>query len=375
MKVDFVNLRAQDVPIREKLDAAIKRIMDTASYVLGEDVAAFEAEFASYVGAAYAVGVDSGLSALKLSLVAHGIGAGDEAIVPAHTFVATAAAATFAGATPVFVDVAPGTYNLDPAKLERALTPRTKVIIPVHLYGIPADMDPILAFASEHDLLVVEDAAQAHGAYYKGRRIGSLGHTAAFSFYPAKNLGAAGDAGMVTTNDAAIAERIKALRNCGQLQKNIHELAPYNHRLDTLQAAILRVRLTQLDAWNEARRQVAGWYSELLAGSDVILPGVAEGVVPVWHVYVIRVPDRDGLRAYLAQQGIGTGIHYPSPVHLQPYYENLGYQPGSMELAEAYTAHMISLPMHPNLTRSEVEYVAEHVLAFVKNQIVPEASH
>lgn len=375
MKVDFVDLRAQDAPIRAELDAAIKRVMDTASFVLGEDVAMLEAEFASYCGTKYAVGVDNGLSALKLSLIAHGIGAGDEVIVPAHTFAATAAAATFAGATPVFVDIAPGTYHLDPTLLERALTPRTKAIIPVHLYGIPADMDPILAFAAKHNLVVVEDAAQAHGAFYRGRRIGSLGHTAAFSFYPAKNLGAAGDGGMVTTNNAAVAERIQALRNCGQFQKNIHELPPYNNRLDTLQAAILRVRLTQLDRWNEARRQVAGWYSEYLGGSEVILPQVADDVVPVWHLYVIRVPDRDGLRAYLGQQGVGTAIHYPSPVHLQPCFANLGYQAGSMEYAETYTAKMLSLPMHPYLTRDEVEYVSGHVLAFVRNHVVHEMPH
>ncbi|MBN2303693.1 MAG: DegT/DnrJ/EryC1/StrS family aminotransferase [Anaerolineae bacterium] len=367
MNVNFVDLRAQDAPIRDKLDQAVAAVLDKGNFILGEDVTQFEEEFAAFCGTSYAVGVNSGLSALQLTLIAHGIGPGDEVIIPAHTFVATAAAVTFAGARPVLVDIAPDTYNLDVTQIAVAITPRTKAIMPVHLYGRPADMEPIMALAQAHNLIVVEDAAQAHGAVYHGKRTGSLGHAAGFSFYPAKNLGASGDSGIVVTSDAGIAGRIRALRNCGQFEKNRHDLAPYNCRMDTIQAAMLRVRLTQLDTWNTARRQHARLYNALLAGSSVKLPLVDDDSdsTAVWHLYVIRVAERDALRAYLSEHGIGTGIHYPLPVHLQPVYKSLGYRAGDFPVAERCTQQVLSLPMHPHLTREEIEYVAGPIMSFL----------
>ena len=356
MQVPFVDLRAQQQPIREQLTQAIQRIVETTSFVLGEDVAQFEAAFAAYCGTSEAIGVDSGLSALKLALLAYGIGAGDEVIIPANTFVATAAAATFAGATPVFVDVDEETANIDANRIEAAITPRTKAIIPVHLYGQPAEMDTIMALAAAHNLVVIEDACQAHGARYKGRRAGSLGHAAAFSFYPSKNLGAFGDGGIVVTDDADIAARIRAMRNCGQIEKNKHELPPYNHRLDTLHAAVLCVELEQLDHWNAARQRGAARYNGLLAGVE--LPGVIDDVDPVWHLYVIRTPNRDATRAALGDRGIATGIHYPIPVPFQPVYGELGYRRGDFPVAERLADQIISLPMYPDLSDEAIDYIA-----------------
>ena len=366
MKVNFVDLAKQDDSIRNALREAVLRVIDQGNYILGEDVAVFEEAFATYCEASYAVGVSSGLAALELILRAYEIGPGDEVIVPAHTFVATAGAVTFAGATPVLVDVREDDYTLDVSKLAAALTPRTKAIMPVHLYGLPAQMDEIVAFARQHGLKVIEDSAQAHGALYDGRRVGMLGDAAGFSFYPAKNLGACGDAGIVTTNDAALAERIRALRNCGQFEKNRHDLLPYNHRLDTIQAA-LRVRLPMLDAWNAARRQVAAWYDAMLADVPVVRPLLkADCREAVWHLYVIRAEDREGLRKYLGSKGIGTAVHYPLPVHLQPVYKQLGYQPGDFPVAEAHAKTILSLPMHPGLSEEEVRYVTDRIREYVK---------
>lgn len=365
MTVPFVDLKAQHQPLQEEINQAVLAVLSKTNFILGDDVSKFEDEFAAYCGTSHAIGLDSGLSALKLALDAYGIGAGDEVIVPANTFIATAAAVTFTGAQVVFVDIQPDTYNLDPDLLEAAITPRTKAVIPVHLYGIPADMDRILEIAERHQLIVIEDACQAHGAYYQGKRAGSLGHAAAFSCYPAKNLGAAGDAGILVTNDAQIADRVRAMRNCGQREKYYHVTTPYNHRLDTLQAAILRVKLRHLDAWNAARAEHAALYNQLLADTDVITPATPDNTSSVWHLYVIRVEQRDALKDYLGSKGIATGLHYPIPLHLQPYYQPLGYKEGDFPITEAYARQILSLPMFAELRREDVEYVAAEIKQFV----------
>ena len=363
--IKFLDLAGQDAPIRDQLRSAANRIIDQGNYILGSDVQDFESAFADYCGTTHAVGVASGLAALELILRAYDVGPGDEVIVPAHTFVGTAAPVAIVGATPVCADVKGDDYTLDPSKLEDALSDKTKAIIVVHLYGRTADMDAILAFARSHNLKVIEDAAQAHGATYKGRRTGSLADAAGFSCYPTKNLGASGDAGVVTTNDADLAHKIKALRNCGQFEKNQHSLLPCNHRLDTLQAALLNVRLTMLDSWLKGRQQVAAWYAKSLADSSVTLPlEDEEDQVSAWHLYVIRSEHRDALKDYLARLGIGTAIHYPNPVHLQPYFSTLGYQTGDFPVAEAHCSSILSLPMHPNLTREQVEIIGDAIKQF-----------
>lgn len=364
MSIPFLDLNAMHAEIMDDALAAFERLARTSSFVLGDDVRAFEEEFAAYCGTQYAVGVDSGLSALKLALLAHDLKPGDEVLIPANTFVATAAAAAFIGLQPVFVDVVPDTYNIDPVALEAEISSRTRAIMPVHLYGTPADMDPILAVAKRHKLLVIEDAAQAHGAVYKGRKAGSMGHSAGFSFYPGKNLGAFGEAGIVTTNDKEVADKIKAMRNCGQIEKYHHVYPPYNHRLDTIQAAMLRLKLRKLDQWNEQRRQVARWYDELLSGTQIVRPVVPADTTPVWHLYVVRCDQRDALRAYLAEQGIGTGIHYPIPVHLSPVYADLGYRAGDFPVTETAAQQIISLPMFPHMTLEQVATVAAAIKEF-----------
>lgn len=362
MNVPFVDLPNQHRTLQHELSEAIQRVMERADFALGKEVAQFEEEFAEFCGTRYAVGVDSGLAALELGLRALGIGPGDEVIVPAHTFVATAAAVTFAGARPVLVDVEPATYNLDVSQIEAAITPRTKGIIPVHLYGLPANMDAILRVAEEHGLVVVEDACQAHGALYNGSRAGSMGHAGAFSFYPTKNLGACGDAGILVTNDAAVAEQVRAMRNCGQKAKYLHELPPFNHRMDTLQAAVLRVKLRHLPGWIEARRRHAALYTELLAGSDVVTPVETPGATHVYHLYVVQSAQREVMQAYLREQGIGTAIHYPIPIHLQPFYASNGFQRGQFPVAERVSDMVLSLPMFPEMTAEQVQYVAGRVL-------------
>ncbi len=364
MNVPFVDLRAQHRAIRDEVNQAIQQVMERADFALGKDVARLEEEFATFCGTRYAIGVDSGLSALELSLRAFGIGPGDEVIVPAHTFIATAAAVTFAGAQPVLVDVDPTTYNIDVAQIEAAITPHTQAIIPVHLYGLPAEMDTILDLADKHGLIVIEDACQAHGAHYKGKRVGSLGHASAFSFYPTKNLGGCGDGGMVVTDDAQVAERVRAMRNCGQKAKYRHELPPFNHRLDTLQAAILRVKLRCLEGWNEARRRNAALYTELLAESSVTTPVEAPDSVHVYHLYVVRTPQRDALQAHLRERGIGTAIHYPIPIHLQPFYAKNGFRRRQFPVTEQVCDEVLSLPMFPEMTAEQVQYVAAQVIEF-----------
>jgi dTDP-4-amino-4,6-dideoxygalactose transaminase len=354
----------QHSQLRSEIQAAIQGVLDRADFILGQDVGHFEEEFAAYCGAKYAVGVDSGLSALELSLRALGIGPGHEVIVPAHTFTATAAAVTLAGATPVFVDVSQETWNIDPARIESAINHRTKGIVPVHLYGLPADMNLILGIAEKHHLVVVEDACQAHGAEYKHKRTGSMGNAAGFSFYPTKNLGGCGDGGMVTTNDGKIAETVRALRNCGQIAKNVHGLTPCNHRLDSLQAAILRVKLPYLDEWIESRRRLAAVYNHLLPDT-VSKPVEPPGYKHVYHLYVIRTQDRDALQMHLKESGIGTAIHYPHPVHLQPFYTNGQHRHTQLPVSEQICNEILSLPMYPELTEDQVERVADGIREFL----------
>ncbi len=312
----------------------------------------------------YAVGVDSGTSALELALRAYDIGPGDEVITAANTFIATALAITYVGAKPVLADADPLTHTLDVDCVRDAITPRTKAIIPVHLYGHPADMDPLLALAREHGLIVVEDACQAHGARYKGKRVGSLGDAAAFSFYPAKNLGAYGDAGAVVTNDPQVDEKLRMLRNYGSREKYVHDIQGFNRRLDTLQAAVLRAKLKYLDRWNAARRAHAARYAELLAHSSVTAPQAASYAEPIWHLYVIRAQARDALRKHLTQRGIATGIHYPIPIHAQAAYANLGYPRGAFPVTEQAATEILSLPMYAELTDAQIEQVAEAISAF-----------
>lgn len=364
-QVSFVDLAAQYTAIAEEINAATAKVLRGTDFILGREVSLFEAEFAAYCENQFAVGVDSGTSALELALRAFGIGPGDEVITAANTFIATAFAISYTAATPVLVDADPQTYTIDVTRLERAISHRTKAIIPVHLYGHPTDMDRVLEIAERHGLIVIEDACQAHGAKYKGRRVGSLGHAAAFSFYPAKNLGAYGDGGMVVTNDKRVAESIRMLRDYGQREKYHHVLQGYNHRLDTLQAAVLRVKLRHLEAWNSARRRHAKLYTRLLGDHGVVTPREADYAESVWHLYVIQVPDQKALKAWLADRGITTGIHYPIPVHLQGAYEKLGYKNGDFPIAERYARQVLSLPMFSELTPDAIEYVAETVNDFV----------
>jgi dTDP-4-amino-4,6-dideoxygalactose transaminase len=362
MNIPWVDLSNQHRELRTEINQAINDILDRCDFILGQDVTKFEEEFAAYCGTKYAVGVDSGLSAIELSLRAFGVGASDEVIVPTHTFTATAAAVAFTGATPVFVDADPVTWNIDVSKIEEAITPQTKAIVPVHLYGLPAEMDEILRIAKAHNLVVVEDACQAHGAKYKGKRTGNLGDAGAFSFYPTKNLGACGDAGMVTTNSLDVAETVRALRNCGQRVKNVHELSPFNHRLDSFQAAILRIKLRHLDAWVASRRRIASLYNQLLAETDLVTPVEPPGCEHVYHLYVVRSQSRDALQAYLKEQGIGTSIHYPEPVHLQPFFTQGADRQGQFPIAEQICNEILSLPMYPDMTEEQVEIVASKIV-------------
>jgi dTDP-4-amino-4,6-dideoxygalactose transaminase len=359
--VPFLELPAQLQTIRPELDEAIARVLGHGQFILGPEVAAFEEEFAEYCGARACVGLDSGLSALELTLRALGIGPGDEVITVSHTFIATVSAISFTGATPVLVEVSPTTYLMEPASVEAAITPRTKAIIPVHLYGQTVGMDPVMDLAARHGLFVLEDACQAQGARYRGRRAGSLGHAAAFSFYPGKNLGAAGDAGEVTTNDLALAERLRMLRNYGQQAKYHHTMLAFNRRLDTLQAAILRVKLRHLDAWNAARCRVAAQYAARLAGLPIALPQVAAGNDPIWHLYVILAKQRDHLKQQLEAAGIQTGLHYPIPVHRQAAYPELAHL--HFPVSQRIAAQCLSLPIFPEMSEAQVQRVAAALAA------------
>lgn len=363
MTVPFLDLQAINLSQAADLEAAFQRVLQSGWYILGREVEQFEQRFAAYCGAAHGIGVANGLDAIMLVLKASGIGPGDEVIVPSNTFIATWLAVSQCGATPVPVEPLAATYNLDPARVAAAITPRTRAIVPVHLYGQPADMDPLQALAAQHGLLLLEDAAQAHGARYRGRRTGALGHAAAFSFYPGKNLGALGDAGGITTGDGALAERLRTYRNYGS-QKKYHNLVQgFNSRLDELQAAFLSVKLAALDAGNAQRRAIAACYGEQLAGSGLLLPHVPEWAEPVWHLYVVRHPRRDALAAGLAERGIGTIVHYPIAPHLQQAYAELGYQAGDFPLAEAIHREVLSLPIGPHMTLAQAEETAAAVRA------------
>jgi dTDP-4-amino-4,6-dideoxygalactose transaminase len=364
MQVPFIDLRSPHRAFRDQFNEAIQGVFDRSDFALGHDVVQFEQEFAEYCGTRFAVGLASGLSALELGLRAFDIGPGDEVILPAHTFVATAAAVTFCGATPVLVDVDPVTYNIDVNQIEDAITERTRAIIPVHLYGLPADMQAINELARLYDLRVIEDACQSHGAYHKKRRTGTWGDAGAFSFYPTKNLGACGDAGMLVTDNEQVANAARAMRNCGQHTKGSHELAPFNYRLDTMQAAILRIKLRHLDEWNANRRRAAARYNEMLREGDVTLPTEADDSTHVYHLYVIRTPRRDALRAHLNEHGVGSAIHYPLPIHCQPFYTRNGLRHGTLHESERLVNEILSLPMFPEITDEQVDYVATNVLSF-----------
>ncbi len=360
MQIPLVDLKAQYARIRTEIDQAIQETIAATAFIGGAQVEAFEREFAAYIGAPHAVGVSSGTSALHLALIAAGVGDGDDVILPSHTFIATAEVLRRCGARPRFAEIDARTFTLDPGQLERALTPRTRAIIPVHLYGHAADMEPILAFAARHGLRVIEDAAQAHGARYRGGRCGSLAELSAFSFYPGKNLGAYGDGGLVATADAEEADRMRRLSNHGRLDKHRHGEEGYNYRLDGMQAAILRVKLRRLDEWNAERRRAAGWYDERLRGvAGVRRPETAAWAEHVHHLYVIRVPERDRIIAALAAKGVGAGIHYPVPLHLQPAYERLGYREGDFPVTEEVCREILSLPIFPELTEEQVDYVVQ----------------
>ena len=353
------------------MDQAYQRVMNSGWYILGKEVAVFEKEFAAYCGVKHCIGLSNGFDALRLLLEAYGIGEGDEVIVPSHTFIATWLAVSHVGAVPVPVEPGIMTYNIDPKLIMAAITNKTKAIIPVHLYGQPADTDPIIKTATEHNLIVIEDAAQAHGARYKGRKTGSLGHAAAFSFYPGKNLGALGDGGAVTTNDDEVAEKIRMLSNYGSRQKHNYELKGFNARLDELQAAFLRVKLSKLDEWNNRRADTTEHYVHELGGiEDLVLPYAPDYVNPVWHLFPIRHPKRDELQAHLANHGIGTLIHYPTPPHLQNAYKDLGYAGGDFPIAEQISSQILSLPVGPHLTQEKQDYVVNALQSLLRSQIL-----
>ncbi|MBI4032687.1 DegT/DnrJ/EryC1/StrS family aminotransferase [Candidatus Berkelbacteria bacterium] len=360
---------AQNAAIRDELASALERVLDSGWYILGQEVEAFERAFAAYCEAEHAVGLNNGTDAITLTLLAFEIGPGDEVILPSHTATFSALGVSATGATPVFADINETTYTVDPADIARKITKRTKAILPVHLYGHPADMDPILALAKTHKLVVIEDACQAHGARYKGKRVGSIGHAGTFSFYPTKNLGALGDGGAVTTNDPEIAERVRQLRHGGQRARYEHVLLGRNSRLDELQAALLSVKLAHLDAWNDARRAIAAEYSQALAETDLGLPQVAAWAEPVFHLYVVRTKEREALQSALLAQGIATQIHYPQGAHQQPIYRKTGQ---TLPVTESIVDEILSLPMYPELTDKQQARVTERLkIAVATAQTVP----
>jgi dTDP-4-amino-4,6-dideoxygalactose transaminase len=367
--IPLVDLKAQYWSMKAEIDGAVSGVLESGRFILGPEVEAFEHEFAAFCGTANAVGVNSGTSALHLALLAAGVGAGDEVITAAFTFVATVAGIEYTGARAALVDVDPLTLTMDPRQIEAAITPRTKAIIPVHLYGQPADMDPILSIARAHGLKVIEDAAQAHGAEYKGRRAGSIGDLGCFSFYPGKNFGAAGDGGAVTTADGDYARAIRMLRDWGAEDKYLHVVKAFNFRLDEIQAAILRVKLRRLPQWTEMRRRHAHSYGSLFAGTHLGLPHAAPSARHVYHIYAVRTPGRDRVRSELRAAGIEAGIHYPIPVHLQPAYAGLGYRRGDFPVSERAADEVLSLPLYPELTPGAIERVARAVVGSASRHI------
>ncbi|ODG99006.1 erythromycin biosynthesis sensory transduction protein eryC1 [Nostoc sp. KVJ20] len=361
MRVSFLNFEASYLELQEELDAAYQRVMKAGWYILGREVEAFEVEFAAYCQTKYCIGVGNGLDALHLILRAMNIGNGDEVIVPTNTYIASWLAVSYAGATPVPVEPDEKTYNINPQLIEAAITERTKAILVVHLYGQPADMDAINTIAHRYNLKVIEDAAQAHGARFKDRRVGSLGDAAGFSFYPTKNLGAIGDGGAVTTNDVDLADKVRLLRNYGSRVKYENEIQGYNSRLDELQAAFLRVKLTKLDEWNSRRVYIAEQYLQrLVKTANLTLPFVPNWAESVWHLFVVRHPKRYGLEQHLRQAGIGTLIHYPIPPHLSGAYIGSGWHEGSFAIAEQLAKEVLSLPLHPHLTEEQVSIIVSY---------------
>jgi dTDP-4-amino-4,6-dideoxygalactose transaminase len=358
-KIPFLDLQATYLELKPEIDEAVSRVLSSGWYLLGNEIQAFEREYAASVGTKHCIGVANGLDALFLSLRAKGVGAGDEVIVPSNTYIATWLAVTMTGATPVPVEPVQATYNIDPALLKAAITTRTKAIVVVHLYGQVADMDSILEVAKQHGLFVLEDAAQSHGATYKGRQAGALGNAAGWSFYPGKNLGAFGDAGAITTNDDDLAEKIRVLRNYGSKIKYVNEVQGINSRLDEMQAAVLRVKLQHLNTWNERRRQIAILYLEGLKDTTLVLPFVPDWTDPAWHVFAVRHPDRDGVRAALEKEGIGTLIHYPIPPHLQEAYADLNFKQGSFPISEIIHQEVLSLPIGPHLSLEDATRVVQ----------------
>jgi dTDP-4-amino-4,6-dideoxygalactose transaminase len=358
MHIPYFDLKAQYADLHDEIRAALERVCRNAEFILGEEVAQFESEFAAYCEARHCVALNSGTSALHLALLAVGVRSGHEVITTPNTFVATAEAIVYAGGKPVFVDIDPATGNIDPSRIESALTPRTKAIVPVHLYGRPAHLDPVLQVAREHNLMVIEDACQAHGARYRGKRVGSLGHAAAFSFYPTKNLGAYGEAGALVTNDDDIARFSRAMRDHGQTSHYFYDYVGYNYRMEGLQGAVLRVKLNRLAELNRRRQRLAGLYRRLLADAQVDLPQDDPQDECVYHLFVVYVDDRDGVRAALEARGVQTAIHYPRPLHLQKAYAALGYEAGSFPHAEHACQHVLSMPFFPELTGEQVEEAA-----------------
>ena len=364
MDIQFVDLRKQYAPFKEEILSGIAKVLDGMHLFLGENVQALEKEFAQFCGAAHGIGVSDGTSALHIILRAMDIGPGDEVITVSHTFIATAEAIVLAGAKPVFVDIDPATYLMDVSQVEAKITPRTKAILPVHLYGQTVDMDPLLEIASRHGLKVIEDACQAHGAEYKGRKAGTLGDAAGFSFYYSKNLGAYGEGGFISTNDSELAAKIRKVRDHGSGVRYHHDLIGVNGRLDEIQAVILRAKLPYLSAWNEKRREHARLYNDLLKGTSVILPCEHSGNTPVYHLYVVRAQKRDELQAFLKERGVFSGIHYPIPVHLQKAMEFLGYKQGDLPVTEQVVGEILSLPMFAEITDDEIKYVVETIRSF-----------
>ncbi len=366
MKINFIDLHKQYLGLKRQIDSAISRVITSSAFIGGKDVELFEREFAAYCEAKHCIAVNSGTDALRAICHVLGIGPGDEVIVPANTFIATALAVSSIGARPVFVDCRESDLNIDPTKIEKEITRRTKAIIPVHMFGQSADMSSIRSIAKKRGLFLIEDACQAHGATFKGTRVGSFGRAAAFSFYPSKNLGAYGDGGAIITNDADLKDKLRLYREYGQEKKNVFTSQGINSRLDGLQAAILRVKLPHLDEWNQKRLKVAEWYRQALAGSGVTTPATRKDRVPVFHVFVIRTSHRDALKQFLEEKGVSCGIHYPVPIHLQQAYRDLGYKKGDLIVAEKAATQMLSLPMFPELTKKEVNYIATQIKAFFK---------
>lgn len=364
MRVPFLDLQAGYFELKSEIDEAVARVLESGHYIMGPELEAFETDFSVFTETNHCIGVANGLDALTIALRAMGVSQGDEVIVPSNTYIATWLAVSQCGATPVPVEPLANTYNLDPSRVELAISARTKVILPVHLYGQPADLNPILDIASRHGLRVLEDAAQAHGARYHGQRIGGHGDAVAWSFYPGKNLGAIGDGAAVTTNNAELAERIKILRNYGSRVKYINEIKGFNSRLDPLQAAVLRVKLRYLDAWNDRRAKMASHYKAMLASTGLVLPTTISGAESAWHLFVVRSPNRDALQQSLQQQGIGTLIHYPVPPHLQKAYSGFSLPEGGLPLAEKLASETLSLPIGPHISIDSIALVSAAIKAF-----------